>query len=173
MRMICFFLILGFTSWSLAQDHHEEHQQHAHHEQVPATESGPLMAGLSPTLQDLLRQEMLLLEQGMANLAKHLPKGEWESVAQISAQMRNSYILKKKLTADHKKELGKLPAEFLALDQAFHQTAEKLEHAAHERDAELSVFYLSRMMDRCIGCHAQYAGPRFPGLVQSTASHEH
>ncbi len=152
---------------ALAQDHGHDHD-------AAVNKDADVAATLSPELRTLLRQEMLALRDGMSGLAVEISQGGWQSVAEIAAKMRDSYILKKSLTAGHKKELAaKLPPGFAPLDRRFHETAGKLVHAARKRDAELSVFYQTRLLEACVRCHADFAPARFPDLTQAEPAHEH
>ena len=169
MKIAIFFFLLCLATLLPAQDHR------AGHDAETDIVTSALMARLSPELQALLRKEMLLLQEGLSNLSTEIPRGGWESVAEIAAKMRDSYILKQSLTPDQKKELGTvLPPGFVQLDRRFHQTAGKLAHAAHNRDAELAVFYQARMLEACTDCHAQFTPERFPGLARAgEAGHDH
>lgn len=129
---------------------------------------------MSPALLELLRAEMRELITASQAISVALPTGDWAQIEATSEQMRESYILKKKLTEAQKKELGSLPEPFKQLDEQFHLKAEKLAHAASAHDAELTAFYFARLLEGCAECHAAYAQQRFPGLaVQSEDSRHH
>ena len=168
MKIVYCLMLLGLAQLLPAQDHEHDHKAEINH-------ATSVMADLSPELQELLRKEMLLLRDGMCGLSTEIQQGGWESAAEIAGKMRDSFILKKSLTADQKKELTtKLPPEFVHLDRRFHETAGKLVHAAHKRDVELSIFYQARMLEACTNCHAQFAPVRFPGLARTVEEgHKH
>ena len=154
--------------------------QHDHHAETPHTEksaasTADVAESLSPKLRELLDKEMWQIDDGMGTLATGISLGDWKTVAETARKIRDSFILEQQLTAEDAEELHeKLPAQFLKLDGRFHQTSGKLEHAAHDRDAELVAFYYYRLLDSCVHCHAAFAPKRFPGLVSpAPAEHKH
>ncbi|MCP3980291.1 MAG: hypothetical protein GY716_13385 [bacterium] len=149
-------------------DHDHAHDKVAEKPQDPA-------AALSPKLRALLNEEMRLIDGGMGDLASAISIGDWSSVAKTAHKIEQSFIIKQKLTEKDAAELhDKLPAGFLEMDHAFHRTSGKLAHAATAHDAELVNFYVHRMLDLCVNCHAKYAPNRFPGLVAPAAEpHRH
>lgn len=130
---------------------------------------------LTPRLRAALQAEMAGLRTGIAELADTLASGEWDRTAAHAARIRDSYILKQKLSRAELDRLERsLPADFLAMDERFHRHAGNLAHAAREHDHELAVFYYSRMLEGCGGCHARYATHVFPGFRQAEpAPHAH
>lgn len=130
---------------------------------------------LSPKLRAALQAEMAGLKAGIAELSVSLASGEWKKTAERAARIRDSYIMKQKLSAAELEQLERsLPADFAAMDQRFHQHAEGLVHAAHARDHELAVFYFSKMLEGCGSCHARYAARTFPGYRRTEpATHTH
>ena len=130
---------------------------------------------LSPELRQLLVQEMQLIDAGMGKLASAISEGDWKAVESIAGKIQRSFILKQKLTDAQLHELHeKLPAGFVRMDVRFHETAGKLAATAHRRDAELSTFYYSRLLDGCVSCHTAFAPGRFPGLAAGgAAEHRH
>ena len=46
------------------------------------------------------------------------------------------------------------------------QRARGLAEAAREHQAALVPFYFYKLTESCVGCHARYAGHRFPGYAQ-------
>lgn len=120
---------------------------------------------LSPDVRALLNQEMRGIEGGVTTIAKALAAGNWERIAATGTQIRDSFILKQKLSRRQRQELHRvLPAAFVAMDRNFHAAAGKLARAARQRDGELVGFYLYRLQSLCVGCHSRYAAERFPGL---------
>jgi len=130
---------------------------------------------LTPKLRDALVAEMAGLKGGIAELAMALSGGEWDKLARRAERIRDSYIMKQKLSTEEIAQLHRaLPAEFLGLDERFHRHAESLAHAAQQHDGELAVFYLSRMTEGCVTCHARYATHVFKGFKPAPqAAHSH
>jgi hypothetical protein len=129
---------------------------------------------LSPALRTLLSAEMQGLQSGMMSVIPAYVSGDWDEIAQIAGQMKNSYILKQSLTDEQRHELHtRLPVAFVNLDKKFHYYSGMLEHAAKNRKAELVGFYYSKLGDACVSCHTQFASHRFPALGSSEAAVEH
>lgn len=130
---------------------------------------------LTPQLMELLRAEMQALLTGIQSLATGIATADWKNVADISAQIRASYILDQKLTPAQREELNtSLPEHFKRLDSDFHLEAKKLEAAATSHDQQLVTFHYYRLIETCTDCHALYAALRFPGFKPSTeATHGH
>jgi len=134
-------------------------------EEQPLT-GKPLLSD-TPHLQALLIEEMRALQQATNKIVSALPQGDWTTVATSARAIHDSFIFQQKLTAKDRDILHHhLPAEFIHLDQAFHQRAASLGEAAANTDAELSVYYLSRMLETCMQCHQQFATHRFPALKE-------
>jgi hypothetical protein len=120
---------------------------------------------LSPELRSLLSKEMLSLQEGMQSILPAYISGDLDEVATIAGKIKNSYILKQKITDAQKHELNsKLPQSFLQSDQKFHEYAGMLEHVAKEKNIELVGFYYSKLSESCISCHSQHASHRFQEL---------
>lgn len=128
---------------------------------------------LSPGLLDLLRAEMRELQGAVQAVGEALPAGDWTRIASTGEKMHGSYILTQQLTAAQREELAGLPERFRRLDEEFHARAEKLAHAASARDAELTAYYFSGLLEDCAVCHAAYAGQRFPGFAGGKAEVHH
>lgn len=142
--------VLAAVSMALAQDH--------------AAPKASVLS-LSPKLHAALVAEMAGVKEGVAELSGSLAMGEWDAAAQRAERIRDSYIMKQKLTRAELDELERaLPADFAKMDDAFHWHAEGLAHAAKARNHELAVFYFSKMMEGCGNCHARYATHVFKGF---------
>lgn len=131
---------------------------------------------LSPKLRAALVAEMAGLKTGMAELTGSLATGDWPRARQRALAIRDSYILKQKLSRAELAELEHaLPPDFQELDARFHRHAEALAHAAENHDGELAGFYLGRMVEGCVGCHARYATHTLPGFQAGppAAGHGH
>ncbi len=129
---------------------------------------------LSTDLRGLLTQEMQALQSGMMSVIPAYAAGNWSEIATIARSIKNSYILEQRLTESQKKELQTvLPAAFIEKDQRFHHLAGMLEHAAKMKDAELMLFYFSKMNESCVSCHSAFAAHRFPALAAQGHKAEH
>ena len=118
---------------------------------------------LSINLQKILSAEMNGIQKGMTVLAVAIPAGHWEEIAQTAAQMKDSYIMNKKLSHDEREALHhSLPPGFRALDSEFHDTAGLLRQAAREHNKDLVTSYFCKLNETCVACHSIYAAKRFP-----------
>jgi hypothetical protein len=122
---------------------------------------------LSTDIAGLLRKEMLAIQTGMRDLIPAMSAGAWEDVSSIAQNISDSFILKQALTAAQKEELHHvLPQGFIEMDQAFHQSAAMLAHAAELKNPDVMNFYYFKLNTACIACHSKYATQRFPGLLE-------
>ena len=131
---------------------------------------------LSPKLRGALVAEMAGLKTGVAELTGALATGDWPRASQRALAIRDSYILKQKLSRAELAQLEHaLPPDFQELDARFHRHAEALAHAAENHDGELAGFYLGRMIEGCVACHARYATHTLPGFktVAPATGHGH
>lgn len=129
---------------------------------------------LSPELRALLVKEMSALQEGMQSIFPSYVSGNLEEVADVSRKIKNSFILKQKLTDAQKHELStKLPKSFIQMDKKFHETAGMLEHVAEMKNIELVGFYFSKLTEACVACHLEYAKHRFPKLDMKSEQDEH
>ncbi len=143
-----------------------------HHSPVKSDHSD--VVDLSPNLRDLLSQEMRELQKGMIEIHPLYISGKWAEIVPIAKKMKNSYLLKQKLTKEQMHELHlKLPANFIELDQQFHYLAGMLAHAATMKKTELVGFYFSKMSESCVSCHSQFATHKFPSFIAKKQVHEH
>ena len=133
----------------------------------------PLLSD-QPRLQTLLREEMGALLTATSKIATALPQGDWPSVASTAKAIHDSFIFQQKLSPKDKEILHhSLPAAFIHLDQGFHRRALKLHQAAANHDAELSLYYYSRLLESCVQCHQRFATHRFPTLKEDTQHAPH
>lgn len=138
--------VLAAVSVALAQE-----------QAAPKAAETPALS-LSPKLRAALVAEMAGVKEGVAGLSASLATGEWDAAAKRAERIRDSYIMKQKLTRVELEELERaLPADFAVMDEAFHQQADGLARAAKARNYELAIFYFSKMMEGCGSCHARYA----------------
>ncbi|MDZ7825810.1 MAG: cytochrome c [Gammaproteobacteria bacterium] len=79
--------------------------------------------------------------------------------------IHDSFILKQEMTPEDRKALvAAVPEAFVQRDRAFHQLSAELAEAARAADPARERALFGEMVDACAGCHARYAGGRFPGL---------
>lgn len=124
--------------------------------------------------RQLLQEEMRELLLGTQAIAAALPVGDWDGIARTATAMRDSYVLERKLTAEQRSDLGRLPGPFQALDEAFHLRAGRLAQAAGTADAEAVSYQFSRLLEACTGCHSAYAKAQFPNFHPvAPAEHHH
>ena len=159
-KAICFAVIASSICFFISTTRASEAKKRESHtiEERPAVH-------LSHDLKVILNQEMNEIEQGMMKIIPAISSGNWENITKIAKKIKNSFILKQKLTEKQIEELHhSLPAEFIEIDHSFHSTAEKLAHAAFQHDGELVNFYFYKLHSQCIKCHSKYASERFPNL---------
>jgi hypothetical protein len=148
---------------------------HAQEDQVHLGEHKAVTSlHLSPALKQLLLQEMQAVEQGMMSLIPAIASGNWEAIALVGKQIKDSYIIKQNLTDAQIRELHHaVPPAFLKLDQSFHKAAGMLAHAAEMKNADVVNFYFYKLNDACVQCHSQFASDKFPGLMMPQGSTGH
>jgi len=158
---LCLLLCFTFTSFNVTSE-------------VITSAPSPIEK-LSPELRQLLSQEMMSLQTGMAAIIPAYVSGDWHEISHIALKMKHSYILKQALTQSQKHELhSNLPPSFLKLDQQFHYQAGMLSHAADMKKPELIGFYFSELTRSCVACHSQFAQHRFPALKsKEDTDHQH
>jgi hypothetical protein len=129
---------------------------------------------LSPNLRALLVEEMREVKKGMESLVTSIALGDWKAIEETGHNIKHSYIFKKRLTGELKRELIKvLPGGFKYLDKKFHYYAGMLSHVAKERDIDLVQFYRSKMNETCTACHARFASARFTSFTQKNKHEGH
>jgi hypothetical protein len=129
----------------------------------------PKSLTLSISNQQLLKKEMLAIEQGMKELLSSIATGDWHKTVEIGKQIQASYIMKQNLTPQQLQHLHKhLPEQFVKLDHSFHNYAGMLAHAAEAKNKEVVNFYFYKMTDSCVQCHSVYANDKFSGFSTTT-----
>ncbi len=132
-------------------------QQHTQHN----TPMG--ITTLSEHLRGVLSEEMIALEKGMKEIFSSMIAGDYEHISTVASKIQHSFILEQKLTPQEKEELHtKLPKDFIALDQTFHNDAQKLHHVSSAKNPELTSFYFNKMTNACVTCHQNFAQEKFP-----------
>ena len=156
---------------SASHEHHTKPAaKNAHHMEPQASQG----IHLSADLLALLNQEMGLIQQGMMDMVPATAAGEWDKVSAIGTKIKESFILKQKLTEAQKEELHRvLPQQFIDMDMDFHKSAGMLAHAAERKNADVVNFYLYKMNAACVSCHGKYAAKRFPGLAKGDDEEHH
>jgi len=174
--LIIIVILFCFPQVVLAasHEHHEDKTQpdaeRAHHMESQKSHGVPL----SPSLLALLNQEMGLIQQGMMDMVPAIAAGEWDKVSTLGQQIKESFILKQKLTEAQKEELHRvLPQQFIEMDIDFHKSAGMLAHAAEMKNADVVNFYFYKMNAACVSCHSKFAAERFPGLAKGGEEGHH
>lgn len=122
---------------------------------------------LPPKFKNLLKEEMIQIQDAMQRLVPLLATGNTEA-ADLAVQIHNSFILKKSLSKEELKELiSLLPKGFVKLDRAFHTNAKDLAAAVRKNDFITGGKIYGEMVSGCISCHSHYASQMFPGLTKS------
>ncbi len=159
-KVICVAMITAATCYFISISQASEAKKHEQHMAAEGSE-----IHLSHDLMEILNQEMNAIEQGMMDIIPAISRGNWEDITNIAKKIKNSFILKQKLTEKQIEELHEsLPAEFIEMDHGFHSTAEKLAHAGMQQDGELVNFYYYKLHSQCMKCHSKYASERFTNL---------
>ena len=155
------FLITLFSSaCSIAGEKEEIHKQSSQELNLPID------------IKQLLKKEMLAIENGMQKLISTIAAGDWQQTAKIGKQIQASYLMKQNLTDEQLRHLHHiLPEQFVKLDHSFHHYAGMLAHAAEVKNAEVVSFYFYKMNDSCIQCHSSYAESKFTGFSAPTKNH--
>jgi len=129
---------------------------------------------LSTDLRSLLNQEMGLIQQGVMDMVPAIAAGKWDKVSAIGQKIKESFILKQKLTDAQIEELHRvLPQQFIEMDMDFHKSAGMLAHAAEMKNADVVNFYFYKMNAACVSCHGKYAAERFPGFAKDGEEGHH
>ena len=122
----------------------------------------------------LLTLEMQAINQGMMELVPAIASADWQEIAEIGRQIKDSYIMHNRLTEQQRETLHHvLPKEFQTLDHKFHQMAGMLEHTAEMQKPELVYFYFYKLNEACGQCHSRYASEKFPGFSDSKNLEHH
>lgn len=136
---------------------------------VPVTgqQTEPVSPNLTQKLSELLRKEMLSIEDASKQILSALIAGDDARVAELSQKIHDSFILQQSMTPQDKQDLmAAVPEGFVAQDRAFHEIAADLAKAARDSDRVRQHEEFGRMINACTACHATYATDRFPKLVK-------
>lgn len=129
--------------------------------------------GLSLETRQVLVEEMQLLASAMGPLHTAVVTGEHQSLAEQARRIRDSFVLKQKLSAAQKKEIATLPQQFISADRSFHELAASLAEAGDRQKPALERFYFEEMTRSCQNCHQDFAGGRFEGFAGGSEKEEH
>ena len=141
---------------------------------LQAADRQPLRLDLSDDTRNLLKQEMTHVKTAMESLVFDVASANWDKIAETGHNIKNSYILKQKLSKQQMHELHMaLPDDFQKLDEKFHYYAGMLAHAAKEHDMQLVQFYRYKMNESCTECHARYSGETFTGFRMNNQHQRH
>ena len=153
-------MMLFSSACSIAEEREHAHQQNTQDLNLPQD------------IKQLLKKEMLAVENGMQKLISTIAMGNWKKTAEIGKQIQASYLMKQELSDEQLKHLHHiLPEQFVKLDHSFHHYAGMLAHAAEVKNAEVVSFYFYKMNESCIQCHSSYAQSKFTGFSTSSENH--
>lgn len=132
-----------------------------------AQSAEPVSPKLTPKLQDLLRKEMLSINDASQQILAAMVTGDDARVAELAQQIHDSFILRQSMTPEDKADLmAAVPEGFVQQDRAFHKISAALAQAARGGDQARQQEHFSRMIEACSACHAQYATDRFPKFAK-------
>lgn len=130
-------------------------------------DAGPVSPDLTPKLRDLLRQEMLSIEQASKDILSALIAGDDARVAGLAQQIYDSFILQQSMTPEDEQDLmAAVPENFVARDRAFHAISADLAQAGRDGDRGAQHAGFGRMIEACTACHDRYATDRFQMLAE-------
>ncbi|MCK5189215.1 MAG: hypothetical protein KAR12_04085 [Methylococcales bacterium] len=153
-------MMLFSSACSIAEEREHAHQQNTQTLNLPLD------------IKQLLKKEMLAVENGMQKLISTIAMGDWQKTAEIGKQIQASYLMKQELSEEQLKHLHHiLPEQFVKLDHSFHHYAGMLAHAAEVKNAEVVSFYFYKMNESCIQCHSSYAQIKFTGFSATPKNH--
>jgi len=134
---------------------------------VPAQNAEPVWPKLTPKVQNLLRREMLSINDASQKILVALVAGEDSRVAELAQQIHDSFILRQSMTPEDKADLmAAVPKDFVRMDQTLHEISAELAQAAQAGDRAQQHERFSQMIKACSACHAQYATDRFPKFAE-------
>lgn len=107
-----------------------------------------------------INEQMRIIQAKMDDILLNISIGDWKKISSSAKELESNFILKSK---NARKEIytGVLPDEFVALDKAFHQSAQFIRVGANIKDSSTVNSNFFRMMNTCVKCHANYAPIRF------------
>jgi len=132
-----------------------------------AQDAKPVWPKLTPKLQELLRKEMLSINDASQEILAALVAGNDQRVAELAQKIHDSFILRQSMTDQDKADLmAAVPEGFVKMDRSFHEISAELARAARAGDRARQHDHFNRMIEACSSCHARYATDRLPGFSQ-------
>lgn len=132
-----------------------------------AQSAEPVSPKLTPKLQDLLRKEMISVNEASQEILAALVAGDDERVARLAQQIHDSFILRQSMTPEDKADLmASVPDDFVTMDSGFHEISAELAQAARIKDRQRQLKLFGRMINACVACHTRYAADRFSGIAE-------
>lgn len=123
----------------------------------------PVSPKLTPKLRDLLRKEMLSIDDASREILAALVRGDDARIAELAQQIHDSFILRQSMTSEDKADLMKaVPDGFVQQDRQLHEIAAALAAAARSGDNAEQHEQFGQMIRQCSACHSRYARDRFP-----------
>jgi len=127
----------------------------------------PISPNLTPKLRELLRQEMVAIQEASQDILLALTAGDEARVAERAQQIHDSFILKRSMTPEDRTHLMTVaPDDFVQRDRAFHGLAAELATAARAGDRPAQHARFGQMIEACAQCHQRYAADRFPDFAR-------
>ncbi|HDZ73404.1 MAG TPA: hypothetical protein ENH55_11685 [Aurantimonas coralicida] len=134
---------------------------------VLAQSAEPVSPKLTDTLRDLLRKEMVSIEDASKQILSALVAGDNARVAELAQRIHDSFILQQSMTPEDRKNLmAAVPKGFVEQDRAFHAISAALTDAARSGDRAQQQEEFGKMIEACSACHAEYATDRFPKFAE-------
>ena len=132
-----------------------------------AQSTEPVSPKLTPTLRDLLRQEMVAIEDASKQILSALVAGDDARVAELAQGIHDSFILEQAMTPEDREALmAAVPDDFVEQDRALHEISAALADAARASNRTRQHEEFGRMIQACSVCHADYATDRFPQFAK-------
>ena len=115
-----------------------------------AQSAEPVSPKLTPKLQDLLRKEILSINDASQEILAAMVAGDDARVATLAQQIHDSFILHQSMTPEDKADLmAAVPDDFVQMDRGFHEISVALAQAARVKDRPLQQKHFGRMIEAC------------------------
>ena len=130
-----------------------------------AISAEPTGLNLNAKLRGALIKEMVEVQAAMHVTYSAIVQGDHATVAQQGKAIHDSFILEQALTEQDLQDLvATVPAEFLQMDEQFHQLAAALAEAGRQENTQEQVEVFGQLTESCVACHSSYVTDRFSGL---------
>ncbi|NOX93746.1 MAG: cytochrome c [Alphaproteobacteria bacterium] len=134
---------------------------------APEQSVEPVAPKLTPKTRELLRKEMVSINDASQEIFSALIAGDDVQVALLAQQIHDSFILKQSMTTEDKAHLMTVaPKGFVEMDKRFHEISAELAQAARAENRPLQQQQFARMIKACSACHALYGTDQFPKFVK-------